>query len=90
MKYVIFKDKNGTIMPVIIPDHVTHSQIQIKEAKAVSAGFFKFEKAEIVTYGESLSLNLKPCESDSHYLLHVILNSGTYAFLGTKDWFILP
>lgn len=50
MKYVMFK-RNNLMMPMIIPNHVTHSQVKIIGAEVVSAGFFKLEKGKIITYG---------------------------------------
>ena len=71
-------------MPVIIPDHVTHSSVNIKEARPDSAGFFSasvFCSVTILPMG-SESLKLEPnFERDAKLLENVLLNSGTNAFI---------
>ena len=81
MKYVVFLYKS-VYMPVVVPEHVTHSQIKILEAKPVSAGFFKVDTSLNVTvYGKSESLNLEPHARDKKLLENVFLNFGTAQFL---------
>lgn len=81
MKYVIFKYRQ-LLMPVIIPQHVTHSQVKIDDAFPVSAGFFKINRIGLCqVYGESESLKLKPAEGDEDLLNAVLNDSGTSAFL---------
>lgn len=58
MKYVIF-EANGLVHPVLFGDHTSHSQICIKNGKAVSAGFVKFNSIGWPqVFGGSESLNL--------------------------------
>lgn len=61
-------------MPVIFPEHVTHSQIKLKGAKPISAGFFKLRGLTgiPVLYGESVSLKLKPHPNDADLLQMVM------------------
>lgn len=81
MKYIIFQF-NDLYMPVIIPQHVTHKQVEIDGAHPISAGFFRFKKnGTITTYGESESLNLKPNLRDRELLQATLDNHGTYSFL---------
>lgn len=70
MKYVIFKQKQ-LLMPVIIPEHVTHSQIKIVGAKPISAGFFENESGIVNTFGKSESLNLKSKPEDGSRQWHM-------------------
>lgn len=82
MKYVIFKHKTGCLMPVITPQHVTHSSISIEDAIPVSAGFFTHSFVEgAFVHGESESLKLRPLLGDAELLNAVFNNSGMYAFL---------
>lgn len=72
------------LMPVIIPDHVTHSSINIKGAQPDSAGFFAASVFNVVTILPmgSESLKLEPnMERDAKLLESVLLNSGTNAFI---------
>lgn len=80
MKYIIFK-QNDLVMPVVFPDHITHSQIKIENAKPISAGFLNFESGLPIAYGESESLNLRSSPMDSMVLTRLILNMGTAYFL---------
>lgn len=81
MKYVIFKHKD-LLMPVIIPDHVTHSQVKLEESEIVSAGFFKVDRFGLITtYGNSESLKIGPREDDYKILEAVFSDSGTSSFL---------
>lgn len=84
MKYVIFKHRSGMLMPVIIPDHVTHSSVNIKDARLNSAGFFNasyLKQVTILPMGIE-SLKLEPnAGRDAKLLENVLLNSGTSAFI---------
>lgn len=85
MKYVVFEDINtGLKMPVVFPDHITHSAIKIDCAKPVSAGFCIVGTEEIVTIGtgKSDSLNLSPAAGDRELIIAVLCNAGIYAFMG--------
>lgn len=79
MKYVIFKHKQ-LLMPVIIPEHVTHSQIKIVGAKPISAGFFENERGIVNTFGKSESLNLKPKPEDARLIENTLYNAPTSSF----------
>lgn len=68
-------------MPVIIPPHVTHSQVNIIDAIPISAGFFRIEKGLLVTYGKSESLELKPLECDTRLLNCVLGAAPTSSYL---------
>lgn len=80
MKYVIFKYRQ-LIMPVIIPDHITHSQIVIKEAEPISAGFFRQERGMVKVYGKSESLALEPGRDDARIIDNALSDAPTSAFL---------
>lgn len=84
MKYVVFEQEStGLKMPVIFPDHVTHSQVKIEGVKPVSAGFCLVGTDELVTVlpDESESLQLGPVPGDRELLISVLCNAGVYAFL---------
>ena len=81
MKYIIFKHKD-LLMPVIFPDHITHSQIKIEDAIPISAGFVAIDLNGFTNvYGESDSLNLIPHEEDRFLLDNSLNNRGTVSFL---------
>lgn len=85
MKYVIFEDINtGLKMPIVFPDHITHSILKIDGAKPVSAGFCLVGTEEIVTIEprKSDSLNLSPADGDRELIIAVLCNFGIYAFMG--------
>jgi hypothetical protein len=81
MKYVVFKHKSGIFMPVIIPQHVTHSMVKIEDAEPVSAGFFRMDGKNAIVSGTSESLKLGPSLDDEQLLRDTLNNSGMYAFL---------
>lgn len=84
MKYVILKHKSGVLMPVIFPQHITHSMVSIKECKAINAGFWKLENGSVVTYGESESLGLGRSDKDAALIQATLLNMGIYAFFNIR------
>lgn len=82
MKYVIFKHRT-LLMPIIIPDCVTHSQVKIGEAIPISAGFFTLNKFGLVEVqaNKSESLNLGPKEGDEKLINAVLLEMPTSSSL---------
>lgn len=81
MKYVVFEFA-AVYMPVIVPEHVIHSQIHLEKAKPVSAGFLHIDGFGTVhVHGESESLKLKPHPRDKQLLQNVIDGFGTMHFL---------
>lgn len=83
MKYVIFKMKAGLLIPVIVPQHCTHSQVSVEGGEPISAGFFRFigNSKLVEVYGESESLKLKPGERDEALLTGVLLSLPMSLFL---------
>ncbi|WP_147382095.1 hypothetical protein [Parabacteroides sp. AF48-14] len=84
MKYVVFEqERTGLKMPVLFPDHVTHSEIKIEGTKVVSAGFCLVGTEEIVTILQerSDSLNIGPAKGDRELIIAVLCNAGVYAFM---------
>jgi hypothetical protein len=80
MKYIIFQC-GPTYMPIIFPNHVTHSQVKIVGAVAISAGFFYKTSSGICTSGVSESLGLAPHSRDARLIDLALLNAGTSSFL---------
>jgi hypothetical protein len=81
MKYVIFK-YNTLFMPIMCPDHVTHSQVKIEDAEPISAGFFEMGMiGPTKVYGHSESLDLKPHPRDLDLLQRSFLEMGTAYFI---------
>lgn len=81
MKYVVFKFRSIYI-PVIVPNHCTHSQVKIVGATAVSAGHFIFREGHSVAYGESESMQLQSVPDRDTALLRLLLsNAPTSSFL---------
>ncbi len=90
MKYIIFEktNKNSSltdhklIMPIMFPDHITHSQVKIEGCEAVSAGYYHLNSiGSVVIYGDSKSLNLLSRSNDKIYLEYALLGMGTNAFI---------
>ena len=69
MKYVMFK-QGPLYMPIIFPDHVTHSQVKVDGAVPDSAGFMRigFESKIVTVYGRSESLNIGRKDHDQQLL----------------------
>lgn len=97
MKYVIFKKETNdiiTYMPVIIPEHVTHSSIKIDETNGRrepvnknkisvhSAGFFYINGGMVkIEDKKSESLNIGPnMETDKILITQTLSNAGIYGF----------
>ena len=82
MKYIIFKQKD-MMLPVVIPDHVTHASVKIENAELHSAGFFLLGTEDIVTIlpGKSDSLGIGPKDGDRKLILAALANCGMYAFI---------
>ena len=81
MKYVIFQ-RGDVILPVIFPDHVTHSEVKVgAPARPVAAGFcYLNEKGLEISPAPSESLGLGPSPRDGELVAAVLMNSGLYAF----------
>ncbi len=87
MKYVIFETKGGLFHPVLFSDHTTHSQVRLKKAKPISAGFVDLGILEVKCWGKSESLGLESRgEVDAEIIRKFKYNFGTSHFLnyGTK------
>lgn len=86
MKYVIFK-RGSLFLPVIIPEHVTHSEVRIEGAIPVSAGFCHTDEFVIPVVGKegSDSLNLNPAPGDTSLLTAVLCNGTMSFFLDTNE-----
>lgn len=82
MKYVVFK-KGDMMLPVIIPDHVTHAEVKMEGTELYSAGFFLLGTDEIVTVAPdgSNSLGIGPQPGDRELIIGVLANCGMYAFM---------
>lgn len=84
MKYIIFEQVNtGLKMPVIFPDHITHSSVIIEGAQPVSAGFCQIEVKNIIGILPQISesLNIGPHPGDRELLISLLRNEGMYAFI---------
>lgn len=85
MKYVIFK-RSRLFCPVIIPEHITHSQIKIEGCSVHSAGFFYMggqTPEDIITLlpESSDSLGVGPKPGDKELLVSTLAGFGMYAFM---------
>lgn len=83
MKYIVFKNKYS-YLPVLFPDHITHSEVTIVGAVPVSAGFCHFLNGGVIIVDHSRSsesLGLKPNNRDAPLLNRVLGEAGTNDFL---------
>lgn len=82
MKYVIFQQIGGTMLiPVLIPECGTHSQVTLEGFEPVSAGTCVTESRIMVrAWGQAESLGLKSHPDDGSLLSSLLNNSGQYAF----------
>ena len=84
MKYIIFKH-NTILMPIIFPEHITHSSINIEiddkgnRAIPISAGFLNMKTFQV--YGVSESLGLQGGPLDSKYLQFMLAQFPTSAYI---------
>ena len=95
MKYVIFKKTDEittTFFPVLIPEHITHSSVQIEEREKLeiySAGFcYKKRNSSLLkidTQRISESLSIGPKEKDFYILNNIISEAGIYGFQEFKE-----
>lgn len=83
MKYVIFKMK-AIFIPVIMPEHGTHSCLKIEGAEPVSAGFFHINRmglVEIDAERGSESLGLYPEPDDISLLMGTLCGAPVSSYL---------
>lgn len=71
LKYIIID--HG--FPVLFLDALQHKQITVAGGRVTSAGFFKIKDGQVTTYGESISLRLKPMEGDAE-IINMMLGLG--------------
>lgn len=81
MKYVIFQMAGGILIPVLVPQHCTHSQVNLEGCTAISAGFFNTDTLKASGESESLKLKSDP-ERDGKLIHATMLGLGMYAFWG--------
>jgi len=75
MKYVIFEDARGARVPVLMGNHVVHSQVKVEGSRPIAAGEWKLAGGGVITYGESTSLKLKPRRSDARLIRLTLANA---------------
>lgn len=86
MKYIIFRDNiSGVVQPVFFAEHTTHSDVTIKGATPVSAGFYRIDQGQIICYLDSVSLNLTPKPGDNEYIMAALLNCDVTYFIPKID-----
>jgi hypothetical protein len=91
MKYIIFGHRLGQsgaqYMPVIFPEHVSHSQLLLEESEPVSAGFVEFEGTKVVSvYGTAGSMkDLAPHSRDKYLLEQTMKEATLCAFLANEN-----
>ncbi len=80
VKYLIYDNGVVADTPIIFPVWITHSEMAQNVAlpgKVVSAGFVEIYgdhgQAKCSTYGESVSMKLKPGENDAELIAKVLL-----------------
>lgn len=66
-------------MPLIFNEHISHCEVKIDGAFAVSAGFINTSNHKV--YGKSDSLGLSPHSEDEHYLSLSLIGMGTSCFV---------
>lgn len=75
MKYVIFEYKDGQRAPVLFGTHTVHAAVKLDGATPISAGEFSISRLGVKTFGESLSLDLKPRKSDARLISFALTNA---------------
>ena len=86
MKYVIFKRKS-LLLPVIIPEHCTHSEVKIEGFTPINAGFCSVCSGIVevdLKHGYE-SLGLKPGIRDAVLLTGLLCNMTGSFFLNLDD-----
>jgi hypothetical protein len=77
MKYVIFEDATGARFPVLMGNHVVHSQVNVEGCRPIAAGEWKLAGGRVITYGSSTSLNLKPRLTDAKMIMLTLANADS-------------
>lgn len=83
VKYVIFK-RGMILIPLLFSDQIAHCEVNVEDAKPVSAGFFNLKTYEVSKKGSD-SLGLEPHKNDSKYFLAAIRNDTSSFFLDMDD-----
>lgn len=86
MKYVIFKRKS-LLLPVIIPEHCTHSEVKIEGFTPIYAGFCSVRSGivEVDLEHGSESLGLKPGIRDAVLLTGLLCELTGSFYLDYDD-----
>jgi len=69
MKYLVYVGEFGSETPLVFDERTQHDSV-VYNKKILSAGFFSLDELnrKAITYGESVSLNMRPAEIDSWLL----------------------
>lgn len=61
-------------MPVVFGDYIQHAALAVTGKQVTSAGFVRWNRAgEVITYGESKSLKLRPEDGDDAILRRLLI-----------------
>lgn len=67
MKYLIFEDFSGNVVPIIFPERILHEELreQIPYAKVISGGYVYLKEGKFVCVGKASGLCVEASERDS-------------------------
>ncbi len=70
MKYLVFEDFSGEVMPIIFPERILHEEMreQIPYSKVISGGYVYLGDKGFVCKGKVKELGVKAREEDSHII----------------------
>jgi len=67
MKYLIFEDFSGEVIPILFPDRILHEEMreQIPYSKVISGGYVFLEEKGFVCEGRVKELGVEAREEDT-------------------------
>ncbi|GAB6888089.1 hypothetical protein JCM13304A_15870 [Desulfothermus okinawensis JCM 13304] len=70
MKYLIFEDFSGEVIPIIFPERILHEEMreQIPYSKVVSGGYVFLENGEFICTGKVKELSIASRQEDSQII----------------------
>ena len=70
MKYLIFEDFGGKVIPILFPNRILHEEMreQIPYSRVIAGGYVLLKKGRFVCKGKVKELSVKAREEDSQII----------------------
>ncbi len=67
MKYLLFEDPSGHLLPILFPERIDHEEMrdQMPYATVISGGFIVLDNGRFVCHGQAKALDIQARKEDA-------------------------